>query len=124
MINGCAAGSLLIAELGSFASRVTPTYSEWSVTPAQSSGVSDFHFVAHRMLDWLALKVLVCVTGIGDSISADPRIEGPTRVNMCLAEIRIALRVLSCAHTGIAKVALSARSSPTVDPVLPLTKGI
>ncbi len=40
MIRGCAAGSLLIGELGSFASLITPTYSEWSVTPAQSSGVS------------------------------------------------------------------------------------
>ena len=40
MISGCAAGSLLIGELGSFASLITPTYSEWSVTPAQSSGVS------------------------------------------------------------------------------------
>ena len=39
MINGCAAGSLLIGEVGSFASLITPTYSEWSVTPAQSSGV-------------------------------------------------------------------------------------
>ena len=27
-----ATGSLLIAELGSFASRIVPTYSEWSVT--------------------------------------------------------------------------------------------
>src|SRR5262245_24941608 len=39
-ISGFAAGSLLIGELGSFAIFVTPTYSEWSVTPAQSSGVS------------------------------------------------------------------------------------
>ena len=40
MISGCAAGSLLTGDLGSFANLITPTYSEWSVTPAQSSGVS------------------------------------------------------------------------------------
>ena len=39
-ISGCAAGSLLTAEPGSFARLTTPAYSEWSVTPAQSSGVS------------------------------------------------------------------------------------
>ena len=32
-------GSLLSAEVGSFASCTTPTYSEWSVTPIQSRGV-------------------------------------------------------------------------------------
>ena len=42
ILNGCAAGSLLIGDVGSFASLITPTYSEWSVTPAQSSGVSIF----------------------------------------------------------------------------------
>src|SRR5215468_4946332 len=41
-IRGCAAGSLLTAEPGSFARLTTPAYSEWSVTPAQSSGVSIF----------------------------------------------------------------------------------
>jgi hypothetical protein len=39
-ISFCAMGSLLIAEPGSLASRTVPTYSEWSVTPIQSSGVS------------------------------------------------------------------------------------
>ena len=39
-ISGCAAGILLTAEPGSFARLTTPAYSEWSVTPAQSSGVS------------------------------------------------------------------------------------
>ncbi len=37
-----ATGSLLIGELGSLASRTTPAYSEWSVTPIQSSGVVIF----------------------------------------------------------------------------------
>ena len=41
-ISGCAAGILLTGEPGSFASLITPAYSEWSVTPAQSSGVSIF----------------------------------------------------------------------------------
>ena len=39
-ISGCASGSLLSADPGVFASFVTPTYSEWSVTPMKSSGVS------------------------------------------------------------------------------------
>src|SRR5208282_2373477 len=39
-IKGCASGSLLIAEPGVFACLVTPTYSEWSVTPMKSIGVS------------------------------------------------------------------------------------
>jgi hypothetical protein len=33
---------LLTADPGSFARLTTPAYSEWSVTPAQSSGVSIF----------------------------------------------------------------------------------
>ncbi len=41
-ISGCASGILLTAEPGSFARLTTPAYSEWSVTPAQSSGVSIF----------------------------------------------------------------------------------
>ncbi len=40
IFSGCAAESLLIGDAGSLASFITPTYSEWSVTPAQSSGVS------------------------------------------------------------------------------------
>ena len=40
MIRGCASGILLIAEPGVLASLVTPTYSEWSVTPMKSIGVS------------------------------------------------------------------------------------
>ena len=40
MMSGCAAGSLLTGDLGSLANLITPTYSEWSVTPAQSSGVT------------------------------------------------------------------------------------
>src|SRR3974377_2452508 len=39
-INGWAAGSLLVYEPGVFACFVTPTYSEWSVTPMKSNGVS------------------------------------------------------------------------------------
>src|SRR5262245_37866545 len=39
-IMGCASGILLIAEPGVLASFVTPTYSEWSVTPMKSIGVS------------------------------------------------------------------------------------
>lgn len=37
-----AIGSLLIDEVGSLESRTTPAYSEWSVTPIQSSGVVIF----------------------------------------------------------------------------------
>ena len=39
-IRGSAAGILPTFEPGSFAIWITPAYSEWSVTPAQSSGVS------------------------------------------------------------------------------------
>jgi hypothetical protein len=39
-IRGWASGSLLTEEPGSLARLTTPAYSEWSVTPAQSSGVS------------------------------------------------------------------------------------
>ena len=35
-----ATGSFEIGELGSFERRTAPAYSEWSVTPAQSRGVS------------------------------------------------------------------------------------
>ncbi len=40
MIKGCDSGSLATYEPGVFASLVTPTYSEWSVTPMKSIGVS------------------------------------------------------------------------------------
>src|SRR5271167_373972 len=39
-ISPCASGILLTADPGVLASLVMPTYSEWSVTPIQSSGVS------------------------------------------------------------------------------------
>jgi hypothetical protein len=39
-ISFCAIGSLAISEPGVLASETVPTYSEWSVTPIQSSGVS------------------------------------------------------------------------------------
>src|SRR3974390_539439 len=39
MIMGCASGSLLTGDPGVLASLVTPTYSEWSVTPMKSIGV-------------------------------------------------------------------------------------
>ena len=42
MTSGAAAGILLTGDPGSFASWITPAYSEWSVTPAQSSGVTIF----------------------------------------------------------------------------------
>ena len=40
MMRPCVSGSLLTGELGVFAILVMPTYSEWSVTPIKSSGVS------------------------------------------------------------------------------------
>src|ERR1035438_5655118 len=39
-MRGCASGILLTADPGVFASAVIPTYSEWSVTPMKSIGVS------------------------------------------------------------------------------------
>src|SRR5262249_16776850 len=56
-------GSLLIGELGSFASRVTPTYSEWSVTPAKSSGVSIFTMKPSGCLIGSPLKYLYASPG-------------------------------------------------------------
>src|SRR5439155_25200779 len=40
IIRPCASGILLTADPGVLASLVTPTYSEWSVTPMKSIGVS------------------------------------------------------------------------------------
>src|SRR5437867_12476796 len=63
-ISGCACGSLLTGELGSFAILTTPTYSEWSVTPAQSSGVSILTSKPRGCLIGSPLKYLYASPGV------------------------------------------------------------
>ena len=86
-----ATGSLLIGELGSLASRTTPAYSEWSVTPIQSSGVVDLHVVAERMLDRLALGVAIGVGRPGQVVAEDVGVERPAGMDVGLAEERLPL---------------------------------
>jgi len=46
----------------------------------------DLDLVAQRMLDRLALEVLVRVAGIGDAVPEEPRVERPTRVDVGFTE--------------------------------------
>src|SRR5207244_7136865 len=53
----------------------------------------DLHVVAERMLDRLALEVLVRVAGIGEDVPDGERVERPARVDVRLAEVGVALGV-------------------------------
>src|SRR4029434_885841 len=52
----------------------------------------DLDLVAQRVLDRFALKVLVCIAGIG-AVSAEPSVQRPARVDVSLAEIRVAVGI-------------------------------
>ena len=53
----------------------------------------DLHVVAERMLDRLALEVLVRVAGSGEDVPERERVERPARVHVRLAEVGVALGV-------------------------------
>ena len=56
----------------------------------------DLDVEAHRVLDGLALRVLVGVGRAGDAVAHHPGIDRPAGVKVRLAEVRIALRVRLC----------------------------
>src|SRR5436309_4563201 len=92
-ISGCAAGSLLTGEPGSFARLTTPAYSEWSGDARPVERRVDLDVETQRMLDRLALEVLVRVAGIGEEVSDRKRVERPARVDVGLAEVGVAVGV-------------------------------
>src|SRR5262245_19660752 len=61
---GAACGILLTGDPGSLASCTTPAYSEWSVTPAQSSGVSILMSYPSGCLIGWPLKYLYASAGV------------------------------------------------------------
>src|SRR6266511_615926 len=49
---------------------------------------------AQRVLDGLALEVLVGVAGIGDAVTEEPGVQGPAGVDVGLAEIGLEVGIL------------------------------
>ena len=54
----------------------------------------DLDVVAQRMLDRLALEVLVGVGRRGGEVADRERVERPAGMDVCLAEVRVAVRIL------------------------------
>ena len=92
-ISGCAAGSLLTG-----GARLVRQLDDAGVLGMVGDARPierriDLDVVAQRMLDRLALEVLVGVAGSGEEVPDGERVERPARVDVGLAEVGVAIGV-------------------------------